>query len=388
MLQHLNSKYDAYIVDTYIREEGELTYKVLLLDKNFYEHNDKVCMCCKKDVVELLNDTRFEFHNCSIDSDSNLWLSVCQPPQPYRYDERKIVGISQQSKTLWEFFWDAIQSGVMFFMNGKRVPATNITFSMASDDIILTDSAGNTQLLWSTVTDRHQDSEVVISCSDDFYLRWVKYLQVDGERCPDNSIVAKVDLHKLPYQYEGTYSSFRFCDSELVYLVERYLLLRVHLHGVELGNWFMRKLNGINSTLFGFKKPHIKRSFSKIAFHVDAQVPNAKTIADLLLEDLNGSYDFFVNKPDLIECLKFLSLDSQTCNNSYYAEFFRGFFSQISDSRSVIKDHEYLNAELLQKEITALACRIFVYRLIMLRRISQSESLYLSEGILRMEVIS
>lgn len=385
MLQHLNSSYDVFVLDTFSRDNEELTYKVLLLDKNFYEHDDTILMCFKDGLVDMLNDNRFDFHNCSLDNDGNLWLSVCQPPQQYRYDTQKVISIPH-SKTLWEFFWDAIQSNVAFFIKDKYVPAVNITFSMASDDIIITDEAGTAQLLWTTANVEKQVQQ--ISCSDRFYLRWKQYLRVTGRQVQDDSLIAFVNLYDLPYSYEGTYSSYRFREQELTYLVERYLLLKVHLHGVELGNWFMRKLNGIDSTLFGFKKPHIRRNFSRIAFHVDAQIPNAKVIAAQLLDRLDDSYTYFKDKPSLLECLNYFSLDISSCNNCYYAEFFKGFISQISENRSVIKDHEYLNAELLQKEITLLACRIFVYRLIMLRRINKTELLYLSDGTLRMEVIS
>lgn len=388
MLQHLNSSYDVYVLDTFSRDNKELTYKMLLLDKNFCAHDDKILMCDKLDVINLYSDKRFEFHNCSLDEDNNIWLSVCKTPQMYSYRTKQVISMAQP-KTLWEFLWDAIQSDVNFFIDDIKVPAVNITFSMASDDVILTAPTGQTKLLWTT-TERKQTEFVTLSCTADFLQRWSEYLNNVKTFFENDGLYAhaEVNLYSLPSRYDGAYSSSRFCTQELAYLAEKYLLLKAHLHGVELGNWFMRRLNGINSTLFGFRKPHIKRSFSRIVFHVDAHLPNAKPIAGALMNDLDAAYCYFKKHTSLESCLEYFSLSKQECNNCYYSEFFKGFISQISQDRNVIKDHEYLNAEILQKEITSLACRIFVYRLVMLRRIQDSELVYLSEGILRMEVIS
>lgn len=386
MLQHLQSSYDAYILDTFSRDNNELTYKVLLLDKNFYAHDDHVIMCRKDDVLTCSKDSRFEFHNCSFDSDGTLWLSVCKPPQQYEYDTSRVVPMPHP-KTLWEFLWDSIKSNVCIFMKDAYISATNITFSMASDDIILTSQEGKTLLLWTTNIDEAQKDTIDICCGDEFYHRWMGYLKCK-DRLADGKLRVSVNLYELPYTYDGVYSSCRFRNQELVYLFDRYLLLKVHLHGVELGNWFMRKLNGIDSGLFGFKKPHIKRSVSRIQFCVDAKLPDARLLASVISKDVENAYRLFASYPDLADCLRFFGLDSIEYDNCYFVEFFKGFFSQVSADRGVIRDHEYLNAELLQTEITALACRIYVYRLIMLRRLRDTECLYLSDGTLRMEVIS
>ena len=392
MLQKFTSEYDVYVLDVFESEKLSKTfYKLLLADKQFSRHDDYILFYSFEEVSSLYIDPRFDFHNMVRDENGVFWLSTCKTPLPVSDITTAVVDLARPV-TIWEFLCDIIQNNLLLRIDGEDVSSRNIVFSMSSDDILLVNpTSGSYNLIWTTpdIMLVKNITPLTLICDKAFYDKWEPFISTSGViKESADSVVWELNTWELKCQYNGPYLSCRFCDQELMYLAERFLMLKAHMHGVELGHWFMRKLNNIDSTLLQFNVPSIARGSSAIKFTFDVDFPVASTFAGKLLVDLDASYKAILNAGSVDSVLHYLCDDLDVNINNYYTEFVRGFLSQISCNRQVILDHEFLIAEHTQNEITALACKIFAYRFVKLQTITQSEPecLYINGGVLRMEV--
>lgn len=387
--------FDVYVLDIFKDNSNTILYKLLIADINFARPDNYIQFCDKHDIQRLYSTSIYNFHNLTVsDVDKSIWLSKCEnsPKVSPFIDKSKITLTSIQ--TIWEFLWDIITHNLPIAVDTNYVDSSNLLFCMSSDDIYLSNNVTyECSLIWTTPEPKNiaKLKPLRIKCSNEFYEYWNSFIGTSGLilNAENGELTWEVKLWELYCQYNNIYADCRFCDNELQYLIEKYLLLKSHLHGVELGNWLMHRLNGIDKPLYSFIKPKFKQGKSNIRFKLEASLPNAIKISKLFSENLDDFYDFIMSasSPEEIErhFIKCYDLPS----NIYGSQFIKGFLTQISTDKKIILQHEFNLAERMQNDITALACRIFAYKLIKIQQLNKSclTELHIRDGALKMEVL-
>lgn len=386
------SKYDVYVLDTFKAQGAtQLFYKLLIADKQYSTHDDHIDFVDSKTIQDMYHDDKFNFHNLTCDENNNIWLSSCKQPFNTVADTQINLRLTRPT-TIWEFLWDVIINKIDILLNDMIVPSSSIQFSMNSDDIyIIEPNTEQMHLIWTTpeLSSIKRIDKLRLLCDRSFYNKWNHFVGSSGSYTQsENKGVWQIRTWELKCSYNNAYSTCRFCDYELVYLAEHYLLLKSQLLGVELGHWFMQRLNNIVTDVPQFSSIISKgKGQQNISFIFDVDLPDANAFAIMLTNNADTCYEAITKLNSVQSILSYFGRSIPVCNNNYYLEFIKGFLSQLPCYKQVILDHEYLFAKESEYEVTALACRIFVYRLIKLQLISRDSDLYIHDGALRMEVI-
>ena len=339
-------------------KSDDYLYLMMSIDTDRRIRNDYVYTCTKQDLIKFIKEEKEIFINMHLNGDEIF--SDYPIAQLSTHTANLHIDI-HAAMSVCDFWQVLISNHMNLRILDKLIPCHKVSFSMSSDIISYAGPDRQAIALWKLPSILELSKQNITIQGDPKIISWavsvLSALPLAEDECVVNmSLLAVTPVYATCFM--------RYHTEELQYIASRYHLLRAYIHGIECGSWYMHHLAGIDSQLFSHYKPKLANARSGISFVFDIDFPNAVKCSKALEEDDCACKTLFKiqSQSEFYDVLHKYT----NCRNisKYFISFADGMQSQLSGSH-ILKDHEILQLDSLQSELSILACKLFEYRLAM-----------------------
>lgn len=265
--------------------------------------------------------------------------------------------------TIWVAFELLSLQGAEFYNGAKWVPFDTLSFGMSSNCVYYVDQSGQQQTIWSLAVIGACCTTLQVRCStklccwlDRSFPKAVSHMDITLSKATFD-----MDLSKMPYYLSESYVLLRFHSEELKHLFNSYYLYLAELRGTELANWIAHLRNGVSMPAISHMSVETGIKTAGVKFICEPELPDFSEITRHITPETKiGKELCTAESPE--QCAAILQFTDSRVN-----PFIASVLCGLTDGfpyRGTLTDHELLLCrDTLQKRITALASRIFAYKM-------------------------